>query len=269
MHEVWKCGAKTLELAKPLVMGIVNVTPDSFSDGGRFLTPDAAAAHAKELVEQGAHIIDFGAESTRPGHLAVSPQEEMARLLPALEAFGKHDGVAVSVDTRNIETAREALRCGADILNCVTPLTRKGAEAFAELAAESGAGLVAMNWNEHENSSGIKHVMGNLANQKAIAIQAGCAPEQIVIDPGFGFGKTREEDIAIFKEMDLLMQIAPVLAGISRKRTLGFITGEEDPGKRLGASVAAAVCAVVRGAKVVRVHDVRETVQAIKTWEAL
>ena len=264
---ILECGQRRLDLATPKIMGIVNVTPDSFSDGGLHLAPPRAVAHALMLAAEGAAIIDFGAESTRPGHVPVPPEEEWARLEKPLAAYAALRDIlslpVLSVDTRNPSTARKAVDAGADIVNSVAPLSG-GDDPMARLAAETGAGLVITS-----SEATPETILADLERQFAAAIAAGCRRSQLVADPGFGFGKTGAGDIAVMRALGAMAERFPVLAGISRKRTLGAITGIADPAKRAGASVAAALAAARAGAGILRVHDVDATCQALKTEEAL
>lgn len=260
----WRCGKNTIDLSFPITMGIVNITPDSFSDGGANFATDDAVAFSRRLIGDGAGIVDIGGESTRPGCVAVSAEDECARILPSVARL---EDAIVSVDTYHAFTARKAIENGASIVNNVEPL--KGVDdPVAVLAAETGAGLVLMH-HSRDGKNSPKEVAENLEKQIGYALDAGCSIGQLAIDPGFGFSKTREEDLALLGEMKFFSSIAPVLAGISRKRTLDYILGKmgvakcESPKDRLGASVAAAMWCAANGASVLRVHDVKETVQAL------
>ncbi len=233
------------------VMGIVNVTPDSFSDAGRFLETESAMAHARVMVLGGASIIDFGAESTRPGFAPVPPKEEMARLRGVFaEARSELPGTGLSIDTRNPETAAAAIDAGFGWVNCVDP---DAVPEMAKLCARSSVKLImpAKSWT-----------CGG-------AIRDMIDENLVYIDPMIGFGTTREEDIALFKSIGELSKIRPTVIGISRKRVIGHITGVTDPAKRDSASIAAAVLASMEGAAIVRVHDAAGTFQALKILEAL
>ena len=238
----WTCRQFSIDLASTRVMGIVNVTPDSFSDGGLYLRPGDAVAHARALVKDGADIIDVGAESTRPGHHPLSAATEWARLDAVLRQMLRElPGVPVSVDTYHVETARRALDAGAAAINCVyTP----DAEMW-QLVEESGCGFVVP-----------------VKDYRSLGAQ-------VLQDPMVGFDTTREEDIAILGSIRHLSEKAPVLVGVSRKRVIGALTGEADPVKRLGGSVGAAVWCAMCGASVVRVHDVKETKEALAVVNAL
>lgn len=253
-------------------MGIVNVTPDSFSDGGRYLATEAAIDHALRLAEEGANILDIGGESTRPGALPVSVEEEMDRVIPVIEGL-RDAGVALSVDTMKPEVMRAALAAGADMINDVNALRAPGA---LELVAGSVAGVCLMHMQGEPRTMQVQphyadvvaEVASFLAGRVEAAVAAGIARERILIDPGFGFGKDLGHNLALFKRLRRLADIAPVLVGVSRKSMLGAITGRE-ASERLIPSVVAAILAIQRGVAVVRVHDVQETVDAIATWRAM
>jgi dihydropteroate synthase len=267
-----RCRQHQIDLSVPIIMGIVNVTPDSFSDGGKFLVRDAAIAHARKLVDEGAAIIDIGGESTRPGAQPASVAEEQDRVLPVLEALVR-DGVVVSVDTQKTEIMREAIRAGAAMINDVNALQAEGAvEACAAsevaicLMHKQGTPETMQRAPYYENV--VAEVRAFLHERAAACARAGIAPDRIVIDPGFGFGKSVEHNFTLLRE---LLQLAtlpyPVLAGFSRKSSLGAITGRAAD-KRLAASLAAALIAIQHGAKILRVHDVAETSDVLKVWRA-
>ncbi|HYP32024.1 MAG TPA: dihydropteroate synthase [Burkholderiaceae bacterium] len=273
---IWQTRRFRLALARPLVMGIVNVTPDSFSDGGRFAQADAARAHCDLLVAQGADILDIGGESTRPGARLPDTAEQLARVRPVLE-HAVTLGVPVSVDTADPVVMREALAIGVDILNDVRALQAPGALAVA--ASDPAVGVCLMHMQgepgtmqadpHYEDDDVVGAVAGFLAARRDAAIAAGIARERIALDPGIGFGKTPAHNIALAVQQRRLLALGcPLLLGWSRKSTLGVLTGKP-VGERLAASVAAALAAVQQGASVVRVHDVAETVDALKTWRAL
>ncbi len=253
-------------------MGVVNVTPDSFSDGGRYLGAEQAIAHGLSLREAGADILDIGGESTRPGAEAVPPQAELDRVLPVIEGL-RESGAAISVDTSKPEVMRAAIAAGADLVNDVCALSEPGALAAV---AQSAVGLCLMHMQGQPRTMQanpqyvdvVAEVAAYLGQRVAAAQAAGIARERILIDPGFGFGKSLDHNLALLRALPRLASIAPVLAGLSRKSMLGLITGRpvED---RLAASLAAALAAVARGAAVVRVHDVKETVDALKVWAAI
>jgi dihydropteroate synthase len=274
--EQWHCGRFRFAVGvrdESVVMGIINVTPDSFSDGGRFLLPYAALKHAERLVEEGAHILDIGGESTRPGSAAVSAEEEIRRVAPIVEALA-NAGHCVSIDTRKPETMRAAIAAGAAIVNDVYALRAEGA---IEACAKSDVGLVLMHMQgepatmqqEPRYDDVADEVAGFLRARAQACERAGIARERIAIDPGFGFGKTTAHNIELTKKLDRVVAASyPVLVGWSRKRTIGELTGRTVASERVYGSVAAALACVARGARIVRVHDVRETVDALKVWRA-
>lgn len=253
-------------------MGVVNVTPDSFSDGGRYLAADKAIAHALSLIEAGADILDVGGESTRPGAAAVPLQEEMGRVLPVIEGL-RDAGVALSVDTFKPEVMRAAIAAGVDMVNDVCAL---GEADALDVVAKSQVGLCLMHMQgeprtmqaDPQYTDVVAEVAAYLKQRIDAAEAAGVARERMLIDPGFGFGKTLYHNLALLRALPQLAEVAPVLAGLSRKSMLGLITGRPVE-ERLPASLAAMLAAVARGAAVVRVHDVRETVDALKVWAAV
>lgn len=271
MH--WQTARFRIDLSQPRVMGIVNVTPDSFSDGGRHRTAGAALAHCQRLVNEGADILDLGAESTRPGAPPVPLDEELERLLPVLRGAVAL-GVPVSVDTFKPEVMRECLAAGADIVNDIWALRQPGARDV--VAAHPACGVCLMHMHGEPRTMQQSPMEGDAVSQvrkflddQVRALRAlGVAAERIVVDPGIGFGKTVTQNFALLsRQRELLDTRQPVLAGWSRKSSLGQVTGME-VGDRMVPSVAAALLAVERGARVVRVHDVRETVAALKIWRA-
>lgn len=271
---VWHCRDRIFDLSKPLVMGIVNVTPDSFSDGGAHNGLQAAVAWGQKLVREGADILDVGGESTRPGAAEVGVQEEIERVVPVVRALAQ-EGFAVSVDTSKPEVMREALKAGACILNDVRAFELPGAE---EVAAQSGAGLVIMHMkgtpqtmqNNPDYSDLLGEIERYLRQREEALLAKGVRFEQICWDPGFGFGKTLEHNFSILKHTEHFVESGrPYLMGLSRKTSLGVVTGQKDPAKRVVASVAGALMAVERGAQVVRVHDVLETRQALDVFWAM
>jgi dihydropteroate synthase len=248
---------------RPSVMGIVNVTPDSFSDGGVHLEPDSAVASARRMIEEGAAIVDVGGESTRPGHEPVALDEELRRVVPVLERL---EGVPLSIDTSKAEVARRALALGAELVNDVTAL--RADAAMAGLVAESGAWACLMHWDKVDD---VAEVWRFLEERLRFAVDAGVDEERITLDPGIGFGKTVEQNFELVRRLPELVALGrPVLVGFSRKSSLGRILG--DPEARRGplsASIAAAVTAYERGATVLRVHDVREHVEALTVASAV
>lgn len=266
------CGRFALRLRRPLVMGVINLTPDSFSDGGRYAGFAAALAQARALMEEGADLIDLGGESTRPGAQEVPVEEELRRVVPLVQALAK-EAVPVSVDTRKTEVMRAALDAGAALINDVNALQAPGALA-AVAASDAGVCLMHMLGQPGTMQDApayqevVQEVSGFLAARASACVAAGISPERIVLDPGFGFGKTLEHNLRLLQGLERLCALGyPVLAGLSRKSMLGLITGRP-VGERLAASIAAALAAAERGAAIVRVHDVAETVDALKIWRA-
>lgn len=258
----------------PLVMGIVNVTPDSFSDGGQHMTKELAIRHAELLASEGADILDVGGESTRPGAPEVSVETELARVLPVIRAL-VGSGHCVSVDSRKPEVMREAIAAGAAVVNDVMALAALGAVA---VCADADVGIVLMHMQGQPGTMQAAPVyadvvmeVGEFLRSRALACEAaGISRERIALDPGFGFGKTLEHNLELTRKLDQLVALGyPVLAGWSRKATLGKLTGRSEAAERVSASVAAALVCVQRGASIVRVHDVAATVDALKVWRAM
>lgn len=279
----WRCGRFLFDLGqrqtnrlRPLVMGILNATPDSFSDGGRFYVKDDALRQAESMIAAGVDLIDIGGESTKPGAIPVSLQEELDRVLPIIEVL-TDCGVALSIDTYKAETMRQALLAGVDCVNDIWALRQAGAEhVVLDSALARNCGIVLMHMQcdpitmqlnpNYENV--VNEVNAFLMERTRSLIQLGIAADRIAIDPGFGFGKSLAHNLAMLQNFTQFTQNGhPVLAGISRKSMLGKITGRE-VGDRLVPSVAAAVLAAERGASIVRVHDVPETIDALRLWAA-
>ena len=270
---MFQCGSFQFDLSRPLVMGIVNVTPDSFSDGGLHLQRDAALAHAQQLIAEGADILDIGGESTRPGARPVSVQQELDRVLPAIEGL-RGAPVPISIDTCKPEVMQAAIAAGAQMVNDINAL--QDAAAMNAVAASNVAVCLMHKQGNPQTMQEQPHyqnvvaeVSAFLRDRIAAAEAAGIQRKRIVIDPGFGFGKTLAHNLALLHELKKLTELGvPVLAGLSRKSMLGGLTGQNVE-QRLPASVAAALIAVQRGAAIVRVHDVRATVDALKVWNAV
>jgi dihydropteroate synthase len=273
MSRILRCGKFSLDLSRPLIMGVVNVTPDSFSDGGHHFDAGRAVEHARKLIEEGADLLDIGGESTRPGAAPVDLAEERRRVLPVLQAIagGK---VPVSVDTRKPDFMREAIAAGADMVNDVGAFAAPGA---LEAVAASPAAVCLMHMRGEPGTMQanpsyrdvVREVRDYLSGRVAAAERAGIARDRIVADPGFGFGKNLEHNLALlraFSELEVLG--VALLAGLSRKAMLGKITGRE-VGDRVHASVAAALIAAQNGARIVRVHDVAATRDALAVWNAV
>jgi dihydropteroate synthase len=270
----WTTTRFDIDLAEPRVMGIVNVTPDSFSDGGQHATTRTAIAHAEQLVAEGAHILDIGGESTRPGSQPVPLDEELARVLPVLREALRLN-VPLSVDTNKPEVMRAVLELGADIVNDIWAL-RQG-DALDAVAAHPRAGVCLMHMHRDPLTMQVAPLEGDVLpvvrgflRERAQALRdLGVARDRIVLDPGIGFGKTVPQNFSLLaRQTELLEEGYPLLAGWSRKSSLGAVTGLQIPAERVHASVAAAVLAAERGARVLRVHDVRATVEALKVWQA-
>ncbi len=271
MH--WQTRRFQIDLSRPRVMGIVNVTPDSFSDGGRYLGVPAALAQCERLLEEGADILDIGGESSRPGADEVAPDEELRRVVPVLKAAVTL-GVPVSIDTYKAEVMQAALDLGADIVNDIFALRAPGAEDV--VAGHPACGVCLMHMQGAPKTMQVQPVyddvvaeVGGFLQARTTALSArGVAPDRLVLDPGIGFGKTVAHNLALLaRQRELLTLGFPLLAGWSRKSTLGSVTGRA-VGDRLVPSVVAALAAVQNGARIVRVHDVAATVDALKVWEA-
>lgn len=271
---VLHCGARTLNLSAPVVMGILNVTPDSFSDGGRFNQRDAALAQARQMVADGAAIIDIGGESTRPGAVPVSPQQELDRVLPVVEALNAELDVVLSLDTSTPAVMTAGAAAGAGLINDVRALTRPGALAAAAatglpvcLMHTQGEPDVMQDAPSYEDV--VAEVEQYLLARLAAAEAAGIARSQLLIDPGFGFGKTDPHNLRLLQELPRLARFGvPLLVGLSRKSLVGR-TLSRPVDERLAGSLALAVLAAERGAHIVRVHDVRETVDALRMTRAV
>ena len=274
----WQAGRFRIDLSAPKIMGIVNLTPDSFSDGGTYSrSARAALAHAERLLAEGAHILDIGGESTRPGAAHVPPEEEWARLQPVVEEIAKWN-VPLSVDTRRSTIMQRLLGDGlADIINDISALEDNG--AIELLAAHPSTGICLMHMqglpetmqNNPQYQDVVTEVAGYLKARAQACQAAGIRSERIVLDPGIGFGKNLQHNIQLMRHLpDLQAQTdLPLLIGVSRKRMIGEITGETDPAQRIHGSVAAALYAAERGASILRVHDVKATADALKVWQAL
>jgi dihydropteroate synthase len=269
-----RCGSTLLDLTQPKVMGVLNVTPDSFSDGGRYVSHGRALEHAQAMIEGGAAIIDVGGESTRPGAAAVSVEEQLRRVIPIVERLARDGRAIVSVDTSTPEVILAATAAGATLINDVRGLQRPGALAAAA-AAKCAVCVMHMQGQPDsmqarpQYADVVAEVTGFLQSRVAACEAAGIARDCIVIDPGFGFGKTVAHNLALVRQLaDFVALRLPVLIGMSRKSTIGVITGRADAG-RLAGSLALAVAAVLRGAHIIRAHDVAETVDALKVAHAI
>jgi dihydropteroate synthase len=269
------CAGRALRLDRPRVVGIVNATPDSFSDGGEHATCDAAVAHAMRLAEEGADALDVGGESTRPGAGDVATDEQIRRVVPVIARLVKETSLPISIDTSDPEVMRAAVAAGAGMINDVFSLRREGAlDAAASLAVP----VVLMHMQGTPRSMQdaphyddvVAEVHRFLAERIFSAEMAGIAKKKIVVDPGFGFGKTAAHNLLLLAQLERFVELGvPVMAGFSRKKTIGDLTGRAEPRERIHGSVAAALIAAQRGAKLLRVHDVAATVDALQVWGAV
>ena len=269
------CAGRIVTLDRCRVMGIVNVTPDSFSESGAHATADAAIAHALKLEEEGADIVDIGGESTRPGAREIGVEEELQRVMPVIEALAGRLRIPISIDTSKPEVMRAAVRAGAGMINDVHALRRDGA---LDAAAQAQVPVVLMHMQGEprtmQQDPHYDDVVGEvhrfLAERIFACEMAGIDRKRIVVDPGFGFGKTGAHNPQLLAQLQRFTEFGvPVLAGLSRKKTIGDLTGHEKPAERVYGSIAAHLLAAQRGAALVRVHDVAATVDALKVWEAL
>lgn len=272
-HRMLQCGDKTLSLEKPRVMGILNVTPDSFSDGGEFNEPAIAIEHAMTMVEAGVDIIDVGGESTRPGASHVSVQQEIDRIAPVIEGIRQRSDIIVSIDSSKAEVFEAAVSAGAGLINDVRALREPQALA---VAARSSRPVCLMHMQGQPRSmqhaphyeNVVLEVSEFLEKRYWACVDAGIGKDQILIDPGFGFGKNLTHNLTLLEQLSSLCAIAPVVVGLSRKRMFAQILGD-DTADRVTASVTAALLCVQRGASIVRVHDVRQTLDALAVYNAV
>jgi dihydropteroate synthase len=270
----WKCRDRSLDLGAPVVMGVLNVTPDSFSDGGRFNERDAALLHARRMIEEGATIIDIGGESTRPGAASAGVDDELARVVPVIEALRRESDVFISVDTSKPEVMRAACAAGADIINDVRALVEPGALAAA-ISTRAGICLMHMQGEPRTMQSApeytdvVGEVSAFLAARVAACGAAGIELSRLAADPGFGFGKRIVDNLALLKHLGQLRTLAvPIVVGLSRKSMLARITGRGVDDRTAG-SVALAAIAVLNGARIVRAHDVAATVDGVRVAAAV
>jgi dihydropteroate synthase len=271
------CGRYRLSLDRPLVMGVLNVTPDSFADGGTFLDLRDATDRVRQMLGEGADIVDIGGESTRPGAAPTPEADELARVIPLLEKIRVScdaRGVPISVDTRKTAVMRAAIAAGASMINDINALRAPGA---MDAVSEGSAAVCLMHMQGEPGTMQqsatyvdvVADVAAFLSERAAACVAAGIDRHRIVLDPGFGFGKTVEHNLALLRRLAEIAELGyPLLAGLSRKSTIGVLTGR-DVDDRMAGSVAAALAAVARGAAIVRVHDVRETADALKVWRAV
>jgi len=269
------CGGRALRLDRPRIAGVINVTPDSFSDGGSFLDAGDAIAHGLKLAEEGADVLDVGGESTRPGAAEISAQDEIARVVPVIEALAKKTAIPIAIDTSKPEVMRAAVAAGAGFINDVRALRRDGAlDAAAALKVpvclmhmqgEPGTMQDAPHYEDV-----VSDVRRFLAERLFACEMSGIDKKRVVVDPGFGFGKTLEHNLALLRALDQFAALGvPLLVGLSRKGMIGTLTGRERPADRAAGSAAAALLAVQKGAAIVRVHDVAVTRDALAVWEAV
>jgi len=274
---IWQCRQQLWDLShRPLVMGILNVTPDSFSDGGEYEDPSRAVERAMTMVHEGADIVDIGGESTRPGAPEVSQQEEMERVIPVLERLVSAGCSALSVDTRKVEVARAAVECGASIINDVE--ASRSDLAMWQLVAESGVGYVAMHMQGQPRtmqhapnySEVVSEVYAFFTERLDAMHHSGIKKQQVVLDVGIGFGKDLFHNLELLRSIECFGKLErPIMLGVSRKSLFKALLGVEEPSRRLPAGLATALWAVNQGVKIIRTHDVAETVQALAMWEAL
>ncbi len=271
----WRTARRVIDLSKPVLMGVLNITPDSFSDGGRFFEAEAAIQHLERLQREGADIIDVGGESTRPGSLPVDEAEELRRVLPVIKAAEMYVDAAISIDTTKATVARAALEAGAEIVNDISGL--RFDRNLGPLAAESGAGLVLMHIRGKPRTMQqdihyddlIEDVRLELQRSVDWALEAGCRANQLVVDPGIGFGKTTQQNLVLVDELEKIVRLGyPVLVGPSRKSFIGKTLGLEVE-DRLEATLAACIVALLRGARIFRVHDVAAARRALDMAEAI
>ncbi len=274
----WKTSQREIPLDRPLVMAILNVTPDSFSDGGKFHSADDAFRHAERLIAEGADILDIGGESTRPGSQQVSAEEEIRRVVPVIEAISKNFDIPISIDTSKSIVADASVGAGAEIINDISGL--RFDEEIALVAARTHAGLVLMHSRGSFDTMHVRppesdilaDVAEGLRGSIEIAKANGVTDDHVAIDVGIGFGKTFEQNLELLAKLDKIVnefRAYPVLVGVSRKSFIGKILGDVPPDERLGGSIAAALIAIRNGAQIIRVHDVKETVAAIKVTSKL
>jgi dihydropteroate synthase len=260
---------------RPLIMGIVNVTPDSFSDGGQFSVHEEAVRHGRRLAAEGAAILDIGGESTRPGAAPVSIGEEISRTIPVVRALAE-DGLCISIDTRHAAVMRAALEAGAVIINDISAL--EGDPDSLDVAVRSNASVVLMHMQgqpadmqtDPAYEDAPREIFHYLAGRIEACLSAGISRDRLCVDPGIGFGKTVQHNLDLLANLGRFQKLdVPVLLGVSRKSFIGALSGNEPPDQRLGGSIAAGLAGIARGAQILRVHDVAETAQAVAVWHAI
>jgi len=268
---------RALKFTSPLIMGALNVTPDSFSDGGKYLMRDAAEARVREVTSEGANIIDIGGQSIRPGSESVTLEEELERVVPVIKSVRLFSDIPISIDTTKSEVARQAIMAGADMINDVSALRTD--IRMIEVARQSGAPIILMHMlgtpktmqaNPHYEDC-VKEIILFLSERIEYCESHGISRDKIIIDPGIGFGKRLKDNLAIIQHLEEFKNLGcPILMGTSRKSFIGMITGKKDePEKRIGGSIASALLALMKGADIIRVHDVAASVEAIKVLEAI
>ncbi|HYM34549.1 MAG TPA: dihydropteroate synthase, partial [Steroidobacteraceae bacterium] len=271
---ILRCGSRTLDLSTPVVMGVLNVTPDSFSDGGRWLDADKAVQHSLQMIADGAGIIDVGGESTRPGAESVAVEEELRRVIPVIEALRKQTQVPISVDTSRPEVIHAAVEAGACLINDIRALRERG---VLEAAAKTSAGICLMHMQGEPRTMQsspryddvMSDVRGFLAERIAACERVGISRDRIMVDPGIGFGKTQAHNLALLAHLSKLTSLGvPLLVGVSRKSLIGALTGRP-VNERLAGSLAFATAAVLAGASIIRAHDVAQTVDVVRIASAL
>ncbi len=270
-------GGRRLDFSRYLVMGAINVTPDSFSDGGRFFKPEAAVERTRQMIDEGADIIDFGGESSRPGSEPITSDEELNRVVPVIQAVRGFSGIPISIDTTKAEVARRAIEAGADIINDISAL--RFDDRMVKVARDSDVPIIIMHMlgiprtmQDNPSYTDCVNQLKNFFNERIdFCVKNGIKKDRIILDPGIGFGKRLQDNLSIIKRLDEFKTFGcPVMIGTSRKSFISMITGiKGDADKRIGGSIASMLAALSRGCNIVRVHDVAETVEAIKIAEAI
>ncbi|MCX7007418.1 MAG: dihydropteroate synthase, partial [Kiritimatiellaeota bacterium] len=273
---IWRCRDRTLRCERTLIMGILNITPDSFSDGGNYFDLAQAVVRGLKLADEGADIIDVGGESTRPGAATVDEAEELRRVVPVIRTLAERTNCAISVDTTKASVARAALQAGAQIINDISAATWD--EAMAATVAEFQAGVVLMHCQgtpetmqqEPQYNDVVAEVREFLSARMDALVEAGLPRENMAVDPGFGFGKTLEHNLTLLRQLDQFTRLGrPILVGLSRKSMLGTLTGQKRPEHRVNGGLAAVAAAILRGARLVRTHDVAATRDAVRVADEL
>lgn len=273
---MWRCRERTLRCERTLIMGILNITPDSFSDGGNYFDLAQAVVRGLKIADEGADIIDIGGESTRPGAAVVDEAEELRRVVPIIRTLAERTNCAISVDTTKASVARAALKAGAHIINDISAATKD--EAMLATVVEFQAGVVLMHCQgtpetmqqDPQYTDVVAEVRDFLSSRVDALVEAGLPRENIAVDPGFGFGKTLEHNLTLLRQLDQFTRLGrPLLVGLSRKSMLGTLTGQKRPEQRVNAGLAAVAAAILRGARLVRTHDVAATRDAARIADEL